>query len=108
MILRPHCEWKNISMPINLTVELYGNSRIITGQKLIQLKFAESKVGAADVIKELGLLFPSLDGKVLDIGRKKLLSSYVFNLNGVAFQGPPKLKLRDGDSLLILPSQAGG
>jgi len=108
MILRPHCGWKNISMAISLTVELYGNSRIIAGQKFIQLKFAESKVGAADVIKELALLFPSLDGKVLDLAGKKLLSSYVFNLNGVGFQGPQKLKLRDGDSLLILPSQAGG
>ena len=47
-------------------------------------------------------------GKVLDTGDKRLLSSYVFNLNGVGFQDPGKLKLCDGDALLILPSQAGG
>lgn len=95
-------------MAINLTVELYGNSRIITGQKLVQLKFADSKVGVVEVIQELALLFPALDGKVLDTGHNGLLSSYVFNLNGVGFQDPAKLKLRNGDSLLILPSQAGG
>ena len=95
-------------MAINLTVELYGNSRIIAGQKLVQLVFTESKVGAVDVIRALALLFPALGGKVLDTGDKRLLSSYVFNLNGVGFQDPGKLKLCDGDALLILPSQAGG
>jgi hypothetical protein len=47
-------------MPINLTVELYGNSRIIAGQKLVQLEFTESKVGAVDVIRALALIFPAL------------------------------------------------
>ena len=40
-------------MVINLTVELFGNSRVITGQKLIDLQFSKSEVDICDVIQEL-------------------------------------------------------
>ena len=49
-----------------------------------------------------------LDGKVLDFGTKSLLSSYALNLNGVGFKDAAQIELADGDSILILPSQAGG
>ena len=73
-------------MVINLTVELFGNSRVITGQKLIDLQFSKSEVDICDVIQELGQRFPILDGKVLDFDTKSLLSSYMLNLNGVGFK----------------------
>ena len=95
-------------MVINLTVELFGNSRVITGQKLINLWFSKSEVDISDVIQELGQRFPMLDGKVLDSGTKSLLSSYALNLNGVGFKDAAQIELADGDSILILPSQAGG
>ena len=95
-------------MAINLTVELFGNSRVITGQTLINLWFSKSEVDICDVIQELGQRFPVLDGKVLDTGTKRLLSSYALNLNGVGFKDAAQIELADGDSILILPSQAGG
>ncbi len=95
-------------MAINLTVELFGNSRVITGQKLIDLQFSKSEVDICDVIQELGQRFPILDGKVLDFDTKSLLSSYMLNLNGVGFKDATQIELTDGDSILILPSQAGG
>ena len=95
-------------MVINLTVELFGNSRVITGQKLIDLQFSKSEVDICDVIQELGQRFPILDGKVLDFDTKSLLSSYMLNLNGVGFKDAVQIELNDGDSILILPSQAGG
>ena len=49
-----------------------------------------------------------LDGKVLDSSTKSLLSSYALNLNGVGFKDAAQIELADGDSILILPSQAGG
>ena len=95
-------------MAINLKVELFGNSRVITGQKLIDLQFSKSEVDICDVIQELGQRFPVLDGKVLDFNTKSLLSSYMLNLNGVGFKDAAQIELTDGDSILILPSQAGG
>ena len=95
-------------MAINLTVYLFVNSRVITGQKLFNLWFSKSEVDISDVIQELGQRFPVLDGKVLDSGTKSLLSSYALNLNGVGFKDAAQIELADGDSILILPSQAGG
>ncbi|MEC7835602.1 MAG: hypothetical protein VX692_00545, partial [Chloroflexota bacterium] len=86
----------------------FGNSRVITGQKLINLWFSKSEVDICEVIQELGQRFPALDGKVLDTGTKSLLSSYALNLNGVGFKDAAQIELADGDSILILPSQAGG
>ena len=95
-------------MAINLTVELFGNSQVLTGQKLIDLQFLKPQVDICDVIQALGQRFPMLDGKVLDFGTKSLLSSYALNLNGVGFKDAAQIELSDGDSILILPSQAGG
>ena len=95
-------------MAINLTVELFGNSQVLTGQKLIDLQFLKPQVDICDVIQALGQRFPMLDGKVLDFRTKSLLSSYALNLNGVGFKNAAQIELADGDSILILPSQAGG
>ena len=95
-------------MAINLTVELFGNSQVLTGQKLIDLQFLKPQVDICDVIQALGQRFPMLDGKVLDFNTKSLLSSYMLNLNGVGFKDAAQIELADGDSILILPSQAGG
>ena len=54
-------------MAINLTVELFGNSQVLTGQKLIDLQFLKPQVDICDVIQALGQRFPMLDGKVLDL-----------------------------------------
>ncbi|MDC0035781.1 hypothetical protein OAJ44_05445, partial [Chloroflexi bacterium] len=74
----------------------------------IYLQFSKSEVDICDVIQELGQRFPVLDGKVLDFNTKSLLSSYMLNLNGVGFKDAVQIELNDGDSILILPSQAGG
>ena len=95
-------------MAINLTVELFGNSQVLTGQKLIDLQFLKPQVDICDVIQALGQRFPMLDGKVLDFNTKSLLSSYALNLNGGGFKDAAQIELADGDSILILPSQAGG
>ena len=95
-------------MAINLTVELFGNSQVLTGQKLIDLQFLKPQVDICDVIQALGQRFPMLDGKVLDFRTKSLLSSYALNLNGVGFKDAAQIELAEGDSILILPSQAGG
>ena len=95
-------------MAINLTVELFGNSQVLTGQKLIDLQFLKPQVDICDVIQALGQPFPMLDGKVLDFRTKSLFSSYALNLNGVGFKDAAQIELADGDSILILPSQAGG
>ena len=49
-------------MAINLTVELFGNSQVLTGQKLIDLQFLKPQVDICDVIQALGQRFPMLDG----------------------------------------------
>ena len=94
---------------IKVTVEFFGNSRLITDCESVDLAFTNPPgVNASDIVRQLGMLFPSLDGKVLALNKNRLLGSYVFNLNGKGFSDHTKLDLQNGDSLLILSSQAGG
>ena len=98
-----------MSTDIKVTVEFFGNSRLITGCESVDLAFTNPPgLNASDIVRQLGMLFPSLDGKVLELDQNRLLGSYVFNLNGKGFSDHRKLDLQNGDSLLILPSQAGG
>jgi molybdopterin converting factor small subunit len=95
--------------PVTLTirVELFGSARIACGKKCIEIEMAE-RACVRDVTHELAKKCPELLGKaILDDG-SGLMESYTLNLNGTEFITSEEFRLKQGDSLLLFSSQAGG
>ena len=97
------------SMPhtANVTIELFGTARMASGRKAIALTLP-SNASAATLVAALAEKCPALVGVALRDDLSGLLESYTLNLNGTEFVSDGCLRLRDGDSLLLFSSQAGG
>ncbi|MYC05751.1 MAG: MoaD/ThiS family protein [Chloroflexi bacterium] len=91
----------------NVTIELFGTARIASGRKAIALTLP-SNASAASLVVALAEKCPALVGVVLRDDLAGLLESYTLNLNGTEFVSDGCLRLRDGDTLLLFSSQAGG
>jgi len=84
-----------------MRVELLGIARERAGVAELELK-ADT---LGQLLRALTIRCPEL-GDLID--RDRLQPSIVANLNGDRFVSDPHTPLRDGDSLLILSSDAGG
>ena len=93
---------------IQILVEFFGTSRRLTGcdKKTISLK--ETRVSAHKIVQKLYDDIPELRGVIIDDNSRELLPSYKLNLNGKMFIEDIGHILKDGDSVLIIPSMAGG
>ena len=60
------------------------------------------------VVEKLYCDIPELRGSIIEDCSKELLPSYKLNINGKMFVENNEHILKDGDSVLIIPSMAGG
>ena len=102
--------WRTLSAPISCTVELFGVARLTAHTPRVPLTLsAEATLG--DALTVLGAECPALLGSVLsadEVGHTRLQNGYTCNINGKDFVRDAHTRLRAGDSLLILSSDAGG
>lgn len=87
---------------MRVTVELFGIPRQRAG--VPETEVEGSTLG--DVLLELSQRFPAL-GEACLSGRC-LKSGYIANLGGDQFVADPDIRMRDGDSILLLSLDAGG
>ncbi len=92
---------------IAVTVELFGNARLLAGRQLGPLKVPDDST-LKDIAEEIGRNHPTLAGTVVREDLTGFLDSYTVNLNGVEFIDERRERLNDGDVLLVFSSQAGG
>ncbi len=92
---------------VAVNVELFGNAQLIAGQRLVPIRVA-SDCALAEMAEALGRRHPGLVGKVIRPDISGFLNSYAINLNGIHFMGNDRMRLENGDSLLVFSSQAGG
>lgn len=102
--------WRKLYARISCTIELFGVARLTAHTPHVSLTLsAEATLG--DALTVLGAECPTLLGSVLsadDAGHTGLRSGYACNINGKDFVRDVQTRLREGDSLLILSSDAGG
>jgi len=92
---------------VRVKVELFGTPRIHCGTTAVELS-VPYPANRNSLVAALAEHCPSLVGSGLKEDLTGLDDGYVFNLNGLAFLGDADFILADGDSLLLLSSQAGG
>lgn len=90
-----------------MTVELYGQARLLAGQKIVEVALPV-RSSPADFAQRLADKYPALVGKAIRPDLSGPMDSYVLNLNGVEFISGASVELRQGDTLLLFSSQAGG
>ncbi|MCY4366059.1 MAG: MoaD/ThiS family protein [Chloroflexi bacterium] len=95
------------SATVSVTVELFGSPRILGGAKAFDLA-VPAPVSRENLIAALADRCPALVGHGLRDDLTDLEEGYVFNRNGLAFLGDGEFAVEDGDSLLLISSQAGG
>lgn len=95
---------------INIKVELFGTPRLVSGRREVELTLPPGPPGAARhrLVRALAEACPALVGHGLRPDLADLEEGYIFNRNGVAFLGRGDFLLQEGDSLLLVSSQAGG
>ena len=94
---------------VAVKVELFGIARMKAGVNAVAFSLGPAAT-VADLAGELIRACPALVGAVfLEDGA--IADGYVLNRNGLAFlpaEPGALLQLADGDTLLLLPNQAGG
>ena len=92
---------------VNVRVELFGTPRIHCGTTAVELAVSRP-ANRGKLVAALAERCPALLGHGLKDDLSNVEDGYVFNLNGLAFIGDSDFTLSEGDSLLLLSSQAGG
>ena len=93
---------------MNVSVEFYGQSRIISGVASVNLEIPNvAPVSSSVLCKWLVKKLPALTDKVISSDSDKFLPSYMCNLNGDSFVGR-NFQISNGDTVLVIPSQSGG
>ncbi len=92
---------------VNVKVELFGTPRIHSGRTAVELAVPHP-ANRGKLVAALAEQCPALLGHGLKEDLTDLEDGYVFNLNGLNFLGDGDFSLANGDSLLLISSQAGG
>jgi molybdopterin converting factor small subunit len=87
-------------------IEFYGIPRARAGQASATIETNGDPLDLGSLLVELGRQFPALASECFEANRLK--SGYAANLDGGRFISDPRTPLRDGASVLILSSDAGG
>ena len=98
-----------IDASVAVKVELFGIARMKAGVNVVTLSL-DAAATVADLAGELIRACPDFVGTVL-LEDGAIADGYVLNRNGLAFlpaEPGTRLQLADGDTLLLLPNQAGG
>jgi molybdopterin converting factor small subunit len=88
-------------------VELFGVARLKAKTMTVPLVLPEG-AQLRDALAALAAAIPALVGPVLTLDRHALVNGYICNVNGTEFTRDWQHRLRSGDHLLILSSDAGG
>ena len=92
---------------IVIRVELFGRARMLCDRGSVEVEvFPRLEPGA--LAAALAAVCPVLVGEAIREDRSGLHESYTFNLNGTSFMCEGPTTLREGDSVLLFSSQAGG
>lgn len=83
-------------------VEFFGLARTRTGVEAVDV----SATTLRDVLSELAVRFPILDGLCFQDGQ--LSKSWLININGQQFTRELDTAVDEGDSLLLMSADAGG
>ena len=92
---------------IDVTVELFGQARITTGQKCVKAA-VPPHASISDLAAALLESCPQLGGNAIMPDGSGPMDSYTFNVNGTEFVSEDGVSLTAGDSVLLFSSQAGG
>ena len=93
---------------MNVSVEFFGQSRIVCGISYICLEIPDASSVESTVIGRCLLKkIPVLADTVISSDTAMFLPSYMCNLNGDSFVGR-SFTLSNGDTVLVIPSQSGG
>lgn len=96
---------------VAVTVELFGTARIKAGVAIVPLR-VNAGTTVAELARALARECPALLGNALrDDDGIGIADGYALNLNGLTFlpsDTGQRIRLQDGDTLLLLSSQAGG
>ena len=83
-------------------VEFFGLARTRAGVEAVRVDAATLR----DVLSELAVHFPTLDGLCFQDGQ--LSKSWLININGQQFTRELDTAVAEGDSLLLMSADAGG
>lgn len=92
---------------VTVRVELFGTPRIQTGRREVELSLA-CPADRSRLVAALVTECPALVGHGLKTDLTGLEEGFAFNLNGLTFPGEDDFILAQGDSVLLISSQAGG
>lgn len=92
---------------VSVTIELFGTARMACGRREIEACLPANAC-VSDVAAALAANCPDLIGVALRDDLSGLMTSYTLNLNATEFVEGGVLALREGDTLLLFSSQAGG
>lgn len=92
---------------VGVSIELFGTARIACGSRELQI-LAPKDTSICEIVEILARACPSLVGIALREDLAGLLESYTLNLNATEFVEGDELTLRNGDTLLLFSSLAGG
>ncbi len=86
----------------HVRVEFFGLARTRAGVEAVEMDAATLR----DVLSELVVRFPNLDGLCFQDGQ--LSTSWLFNVNGQQFTRELDTAVGEGDSVLLMSADAGG
>jgi molybdopterin-guanine dinucleotide biosynthesis protein A/molybdopterin converting factor small subunit len=89
------------------TMELFGLPQMLAGTREVQLTLAAGAT-LADAFAGLAARVPALAGRVIRSDRRGLVDGYACNVNGVEFVRDASVRIRSGDSIILLAADAGG
>ena len=98
---------KNAPAWLEIQVELFGMARLAARRNRVQVR-VPADAGTGHLAAALAEACPDLLDDVVLEDRSGLQKSYAVNLNGKSFVSGRRLGLKDGDTLLVFSSQAGG
>lgn len=96
-----------MDVTVSVNIELFGTARMACGRRKIKACLP-AKAGVSGAVAALAASCPDLVGIALRHDLSGLMSSYTLNLNATEFVEDGELVLREGDTLLLFSSQAGG
>ena len=96
-----------MDVTVSVTIELFGTARMACGRRKLTA-YLPAKAYVSDAVAALAASCPELVGIALRDDLSGLMSSYILNLNATEFVEGGELALKEGDTLLLFSSQAGG
>ncbi|HSW57983.1 MAG TPA: MoaD/ThiS family protein [Dehalococcoidales bacterium] len=86
---------------------MYGLYHGITNLREVELDLPEG-AGMAEVVAQMRLKIPALEGPVIRQGENRLVELYKFNINGQFYFDGMDFKLAPGDRIALLVPATGG